>query len=512
MAENLNNNVSQLRSIFKNGKAVEKKKSFTHPIENHPLASLDGDIKSTYLDMLCVIAMYNSEADINDNGFIKRLSDDYGDGMSIEEHASRAGELDPDKMSDFVSATKEKEISYIFCTDAFVAIKASEAANEEQTAFIGEIAGAMDITEQETQFLDDISGVIIEHDFEKFRDCVIKYDDVEACVNALTCYIKPLVEEKFVSTEDNMHIYSVVRPKNTPLFSEPHNFENRESVILENQLIAAPITFRNIEKVTLINCLIDGKTAVTLSKSVKPDENEPEVVGTIRTRKLAAKRKAVGVRIPTDDKPSTKMNLTFEDVNEVEIINCSFCDSIDKPLYYNKVKSIKVIGCLFFGMKSKAMEIDGGEEFGEISITLQKCVFSGIGDNAVYVNSDTYANITVDNCEFSDVAGQGVLYFEYDSTLIASNSSFKKVKNTVVYSGNSGFNNVGINFEYKGCEFREVHGETDGIIANEGTSGIVTNCSFYYCLGTNGEKEDYILFADAKDDVGNKFVGSAAFN
>ena len=265
MSNEINKRVERIRAFFK------KVQPQNHPIKDHPVAGCDEYVKGIYFDMLCVIAMYENDDAENQNRFIHRLMAGSGDTLTITDHIKRAMEITTEKMSEFITQVQSNNLVNIFFIDSLIISCANGLPNRKQTEFLAELGDTLGLNKASIQFCSELAVGILEQDFDKIKDSVSRYKNVETIVESADCYIMPIA--KTVSNTDiallpnKIHFYSSVI-SDTAFKTEEREFNNRDSVIMENLRFDDYINFNSIKEVKLVGCIfenISGETALYFS-------------------------------------------------------------------------------------------------------------------------------------------------------------------------------------------------------------------------------------------------------
>lgn len=261
MDNTINSKVEQIRSFFK------KAQPDNHPIVNHPLSQCEEYVKGLYFDMLCVMAQYENEDVENQNRFIQRIMAGCNETMTISEHIKRAMEISVDKVTEFVKQCNDNNLKEIFFIDSLIICCANGTPNRKQVDFLAEIGDVFGYDKISVKFMGELVIAVLEQDFEKLKECVNNYEDIEKELAAANCYIQPIIDENVVSSNDNLIYYSLLFC-NEPLFDGITEYDakgmfgdyvkikHKDSVTIENHIINKPVIYNSVKRVVLKGCEI----------------------------------------------------------------------------------------------------------------------------------------------------------------------------------------------------------------------------------------------------------------
>ena len=366
MSNEINKRVDRIRTFFK------KVQPQNHPIKDHPVAGCDEYVKGIYFDMLCVIAMYENDDTENQNRFIQRLMAGSDDTLTITDHIKRTMEITTEKTSEFITQVQSNDLVYIFFIDSLIISCANGLPNRKQTEFLAELGDTLGLNKASIKFCSELAVGILEQDFDKIKDSVSRYKNVETIVESADCYIKPLINNNITSNDNCMYYYSLVRG-NKAFFKEEKLFKNCDSVVLENLKIDKRIYFNSIKEVKIIGCLF---------------ENISELISVL----FSGVQKVI---IDNCEFRNLKSVLSFDSENtNVIISNSYFYDCHATDMYSGSSTE----GCIICSKK-------------KTQITFNTWVFKNISaaHHAGIISTDN--NVTVQSCQFFNCNSGAYLFY-----------------------------------------------------------------------------------------------------
>ena len=258
MSNEINKRVDRIRTFFK------KVQPQNHPIKDHPVAGCDEYVKGIYFDMLCVIAMYENDDTENQNRFIQRLMVGSGDTLTITDHIKRAMEITTDKVNELIVQVKSSSLTEILFIDSLIISCANGLPNRKQTELLAELGDTLGLNKDSIKFCSELAVGILEQDFDKIKECVGRYNNVETIVENADCYIMPIIDKNITSDTCDMHYYSLLK-NYTPLFAEKKQLKNYDSVVIENMRLDQKLEFVSITEVKLIGCLVENISGIAVA-------------------------------------------------------------------------------------------------------------------------------------------------------------------------------------------------------------------------------------------------------
>lgn len=109
-----------------------------HPIKEHPVSKQEEYVRDLYLEMLCVVAQYESSNTENAFTLIKRIMAACEETQPLEEYIKRSMELTPERAAEFVRQCKDNRLCEIFMVDSMLLSCANGEPNAKQVAFVTE--------------------------------------------------------------------------------------------------------------------------------------------------------------------------------------------------------------------------------------------------------------------------------------------------------------------------------------------------------------------------------------
>ncbi len=232
---------------------LKNEKIHTYKInDGHPLIGCDEYVRGLYIDMLCVVAMYENEDNENQNRFIQRIMAGCNDKTLINEHIKNAMQLSVEKISEIIKQIKDNNLENIFYLESLIINCANGQPNKKQAHFLAELGEVLGFDKKKISFMCDLAVAVVEQNFEDLKPKALEYEEgAYICKNA-ACYVW---DKSLFSTKKDLYYYSKSISEQ-PLFDESIELENLNSVVIENQTITTQLSFTSINKVTIINCNI----------------------------------------------------------------------------------------------------------------------------------------------------------------------------------------------------------------------------------------------------------------
>lgn len=374
----INQKVEAVRRFFADSKATN------HPIKEHPVSKIEEYVRDLYLDMLCVVAQYESNDTENAFTLIRRIMAACKKPQQLEEYIKRSMEITPERTAEFIKQCKDNGLCEIFMVDSMLLSCSNGVPNGKQVEFLTQFGDMFGLGKDTTAALAGLVYAILGQDFEQLAQAVKKCEVLAFDLQCLSCYITPITDKIIKLKGKNLYYYSLTPvpfveydEKGKPRFEQ---FENMDTVVFRNLIIKCPITFSAIKRVLFIDCQF-----IDLEQY---------------------------------------MLVQCESVENIEVINCK--------VQTKKCTFLEVFGCKSNITITNSFFYDGWEVLiGDVSsFTLENCVFSNChpmcGAKALFTLGNSPI-IRMSECHF--VNCQGDYLFHTDDGKInmkEKNNSFNK--------------------------------------------------------------------------------------
>lgn len=327
------------------------------PYYPHPLRKCDEYVKSLYIDMLCVFAMYDNDDTENQFGFIQHIMSNVGDSLSIHDHIKRAMEFDVHKIAELIRMVNIDNLAGIIFTDALLVSCTNGMPTKRQTEFLAQFGDMLGLSNKSISFLSELVVSILEKSSYKFNQCVKKYNNTEQFVKSAMCYIWTAIDEVNTVIDNKIYIILLKEQRKIHMFSTVYEFKNYETVILDNIIIDKNISFKFVKNVKIRNCHI---------KDVR--------------------------------NPDTCVALKFGDLDNLIVENCKFTN-LESVFYFDDINRKSDV---YFNQKLKSYVGKGAH--GIIKDCLfSNCKVSAHSCGAVIIFSSTEVTTRFENCEFRQI-------------------------------------------------------------------------------------------------------------
>lgn len=252
---------------------LEKQKTFTYAITEHPVGRCDVNIKRIYIQLLKVVLKDSNAKSEAQCHFLERLTK----GIGLENESELVLEIEEDK--NFVEALGEmffkyfkgSKLRYNFILDALLILM---QASQQQKEFMHLICEALGLRQGEVNFLIQLAECILEEDSISYMQLVERVPKDIQMQNFMG-YVKPFLVGRLIDDEDLVVYYGNAGKQlyEKPSFNEVFKSEEmslerwvfKQAVIIfdswEIDLSHKKWQFRNNQKVIFKNCEIIGDNA-----------------------------------------------------------------------------------------------------------------------------------------------------------------------------------------------------------------------------------------------------------
>lgn len=225
-------------------------------IENFILKNSDKDVVYSYFKLIIMITMQDSEINIEQNKYIKRILC----GCDIKENCSYFFEHISDINKDTIEEILKKfgYLKYNFCIDTIIMMLLGDC-EEKQYEFL---AGIMEILEIRTEVFEklvSISESLVKNDLEKFIEIMLEnFDKIDAYV--YYPYIQCMKEDIIVNNKEYFYFYNY-NNKELDFSLYTTSFINKRKILIENGnfILKQSVLFENVQEVMLKNCQLNGQ-------------------------------------------------------------------------------------------------------------------------------------------------------------------------------------------------------------------------------------------------------------
>lgn len=209
-------------------------------IKEHPLEKADERFKSTYYDLMYITAQYENSDTENQIQFIKRLMDSTNAVTVISDHIRSSGELNSEKVADFIKNCLHMKLEIIFFMDCLLIACSTGKLNKKQVDYLSEVAAALEIKRNEVELLCEYAIAILEQSTEKYEKANKR--DTSELYKHILCYTKKFVCGAIANTDRCLHFYSLtheaLEPKRILIISDSASYNScdiiRETIVFEN--------------------------------------------------------------------------------------------------------------------------------------------------------------------------------------------------------------------------------------------------------------------------------------
>lgn len=235
-----------------------------HPIKEHPVSKQEEYVRDLYLEMLCVMAQYESSNTENAFTLIKRIMAACEETQPLQEYIKHSMEITPERAAEFVKQCKDNGLREIFMVDSMLLSCANGEPNAKQVAFVTEFGDMLGFDREQMKDMSSFTLAILAQDSERYQKLL--KDENAAVQESLVGYAKEFVSGLLLHSSSRVYYYSQTL---LPVLFEERvedgvnhgcGFWDHQEVTLENVHITQPLYFRNIEDLKIIGCFISNIT------------------------------------------------------------------------------------------------------------------------------------------------------------------------------------------------------------------------------------------------------------
>ena len=241
-----------------------------HPIKEHSVSKQEEYVRDLYLEMLCVMAQYESSNTENAFTLIKRIMAACKETLPLEEYIKRSMEITPERAAEFVKQCKDNGLREIFMVDSMLLSCANGEPNAKQVAFITEFGDMLGFDKTLLEDMSRFALAILEQDSDGYQKLL--KDENAAVQESLLAYAKEFVSGIIILSTKQLYIFSSDTDNCCDnIFIDPLRFRveklqsyhrhetctisNIERVIMENiSLKKTALSFSSVKLVQIINC------------------------------------------------------------------------------------------------------------------------------------------------------------------------------------------------------------------------------------------------------------------
>lgn len=236
-------------------------KSANHPITDHPVSKQEEYVRDLYLEMLCVMAQYESSNTENAFTLIKRIMAACKETQPLEEYIKRSMELTPERAAEFVRQCKDNGLGEIFMVDSMLLSCANGEPNAKQVAFITEFGDMLGFDREQMKDMSSFTLAILAQDSEGYQKLL--RDENAIVQESLVGYAKEFVIGIIVHSNLKMYYYSPKLQSFTWSKDESTSFNNLDEVRFENLSISRnSISFQSVKSLEIIGCTFHKSTLI----------------------------------------------------------------------------------------------------------------------------------------------------------------------------------------------------------------------------------------------------------
>jgi len=261
-----------------------------HPIKEHPVTKQEEYVRDLYLEMLCVMAQYESSNTENAFTLIKRIMAVCKETQPLDEYIKRSMELTPERAAEFVRQCKDNRLCEIFMVDSMLLSCANGEPNAKQVAFVTEFGDMLGFDRERMKDMSSFTLAILMQDFEMLANTAKNNIDNRLNLNLILCYLNPIISSMVNLNGKELYYYSLFpmrfhtycdewiclleyeeydEDKYNEEFSylkgleldkvwDGDRIKNRKSIVFRNYIFTHPFEFISVDKVTFIDCVFSG--------------------------------------------------------------------------------------------------------------------------------------------------------------------------------------------------------------------------------------------------------------
>lgn len=399
-------NVDSLVGGFRS--SLKKQRPQKNPIQDHPLANADDEVRKMYIDTLCVVARYENENAEKELAFVERIHSGAGLTNNFSEHIDGVDDISSEQLHAFIDVCKKNKLENIFVLDCMLTAQADGTRNEEQYGFASDLAEALGLKEDRVSLLSELADVISEKDGDKYHELYEKLSPADAAevIGGAIGYIKEFVSGVLIDTPELLWICSQKRNEyvieaNETLEDDELRFRMVNVVEKIGEMKSPDIKYAGYRRIFIENSTIRS------------------ILGIIDCKSIVIKNCTIGVP------------LFFNNLDNVTIESCTFDFERNKPIYpfcAMKVSCISICsskfsnvifdglhGALIFLLSCGTLNLDSSSFFN----------LSNSNGNVIISSrpfGDISLSLTVRNCDFTNCSGKAL--FPSGIDMVSENNTY----------------------------------------------------------------------------------------
>ena len=208
-----------------------------HPIKEHPVSKQEEYVRDLYLEMLCVVAQYESSNTENAFTLIKRIMAACEETQPLQEYIKRSMELTPERAAEFVRQCKDNGLREIFMVDSMLLSCANGEPNAKQVAFVTEFGDMLGVGKTMMERMARFAFLTLTQTYTSFQ------------------YDRAFDDGKVTDSKTKVHYLSVSEDS---LYNSGGVLEvsNKETVIFENMVFeGVEICLNSVKHAVFQNCV-----------------------------------------------------------------------------------------------------------------------------------------------------------------------------------------------------------------------------------------------------------------
>lgn len=366
-------NVDNLVGGFRS--SLKKQRPQKNPIQDHPLASADDEVRKMYIDTLCVVAQYENENAEKELAFVERIHSGAGLTNNFSEHIDGVNDISSEQLHAFIEVCKKNKLENNFVLDCMLTAQADGKHNEEQYGFASDLAEALGLKGDRVLLLSEFADVISEKDSEKYRELYEKLNPADAAevIGGAIGYIKEFVSGVLIDTPE---LFWISSQKREEYVVDDGELPGYIKVVVENATIKSTLGFRDCKSVILKNCVVNKPISFSNIDSAAIDDCDFNSNGEKGESSILIKKVS---SLSIDECKFSDM--VFENNNNALI---SFSESKGCTIHIEKTS--------FFNLRSKV---------GEVILAFNRSGGGGIMRSMERMNSSP-SLFSVKNCDFTN--------------------------------------------------------------------------------------------------------------
>ena len=233
-----------------------------HPIKEHPVSMQEEYVRDLYLEMLCVMAQYESSNTENAFTLIKRIMATCKETQPLEEYIKRSMEITPERAAECVRQCKDNGLREIIMVDSMLLSCANGEPNAKQVAFLTEFGDMLGLGKTMMERMARFAFLTLTQTYTSFQYDRAFYDgkvtDSKSKVHYLGVSEDSLykaggvleVSNKETVIFENM-VYSVKHAVFQNCVFKKYNSDENDD---DNAYIYNAISGENVEQLTVTDC------------------------------------------------------------------------------------------------------------------------------------------------------------------------------------------------------------------------------------------------------------------